>query len=88
MRSVLAGVAAIFFLVNATSFIPLGAGVIENSGQIGGLDGDSGALAVTWAARTLFLGLAVLSLALVEWSTVTRPVIAAIFDTPASGGTR
>jgi hypothetical protein len=70
MRTVFAGLAALFFVINAMSFIPLGAAVIENPGQLGGLDGDPGALAVTWAARTLFWGLALLSAALIEWGRI------------------
>jgi len=85
MRSVFAALATIFFVVNATSFIPLGAGVIENPGQLGGLDGDSGALAVTWAARTLFWGLALLSLALIYWGRIASEIVGAFTRGPSGG---
>ena len=72
MRSLLAGAAAICFLLNAVAFIPLGSVVHLNYGAPGGLDGDPGAVAVTWAARTLFAGLALVSLALLEWDRFAR----------------
>src|SRR5688572_21334304 len=46
------------------------AGLIPNLGQEGGIDGDPGAVAVTWAARTLFGGLALVALALIEWDKI------------------
>jgi hypothetical protein len=76
MRSLLALSAAIFFAYNALDFLP--PGVILNEGALGGIDGEPAAVAVTWAARTLFIGLALLSLAMLEWSWIndlvrTRP---------------
>jgi hypothetical protein len=41
--------AAAWFIYNI-NFIPEGAGVIANSGNPGGLDGDPGAVAITRAA--------------------------------------
>jgi hypothetical protein len=71
MRSVFAVAAAVWFLNSALTFVPQGSGVIPNPGQIGGLDAvDGGAVAVTWAARTLFAGLVPLSLSLVAWEKV------------------
>ena len=70
MRSVLAVFAAAWFLYNALAFIPQGSALILNPAQRGGIDGDPGAVAVTWAARTLFAGLVLLSLAVVEWETI------------------
>jgi hypothetical protein len=71
MRSVFAVAAAVWFLNNALTFVPQGSGVIPNPGQVGGLDAvDGGAVAVTWAARTLFAGLVPLSLSLVAWEKV------------------
>ena len=67
MRSVLAVAATVWFTSNAISFVPQGAGLISNPAQAGGIDGNPGAVAVTWAARTVFIGLALLSFALVEW---------------------
>ena len=66
MRSVLAAFAAVWFLDNALTFIPQGSALILNPAQRGGIDGDPGAVAVTWAARTLFAGLVLLSLAVVN----------------------
>ncbi|HEX7196912.1 MAG TPA: hypothetical protein VF364_08780 [Candidatus Limnocylindria bacterium] len=37
---------------------------------MGGIDGDPGAVAVTWAARTLFVGLALIALAVIEWGKI------------------
>jgi len=73
MRSVLAAFAAAWFLYNALSFIPQGSALILNPAQRGGIDGDPGAVAVTWAARTLFGGLVLLSLAVVEWEKILPP---------------
>ena len=70
MRSLLAVAAAGWFVYNAFTFIPQGAGVLENPGAPGGIDGDPGAVAVTWAARALFVGLALVALALVEWERI------------------
>jgi len=66
IRSALALVAAGWFAMNAAAFLPIPF-VYPNEGQLGGIDGDAGAVAVTWAARTLFAGLAALSLATVDW---------------------
>ncbi len=68
MRSLLAGLAAAYFAIAGLSFMaPL---VVENASTSTGLDGDPAAVAITLAARTLFFGLAILSLALVEWHKV------------------
>jgi hypothetical protein len=71
VRSIFAVIAAGWFAYNALNFLPTPF-VYLNEGQLGGIDGDAGAVAVTWAARTLFGGLAALSLALVEWTTLGR----------------
>jgi len=55
MRSLLAAAAAAWFIYNALAFIPQGAGVVANPGQIGGLD---------------FVGLALVALALIEWDRI------------------
>lgn len=70
MRSVLAAGAAIWFAYNAIAFIPQGPGVIANPAASGGLDGDPAALAVTWAARAIFIGLTLVALAIVEWDRI------------------
>jgi hypothetical protein len=70
MRSVLAAAAAVWFFYNALAFIPQCCVVAPNPGQVGGIDGDPGAVAVTWTARTLFAGLVLLSLAVVDWETI------------------
>ncbi len=70
MRSLFAAGAAAWFVYNALAFIPQGAGVVANPGQIGGLDGDPGSVAITWAARTIFVGLALVALALIEWDRI------------------
>jgi len=70
MRSILATAAAGWFALNALLFIPQGGGVYENSGAAGGIDGDPGGVAVTWAARALFAGLALVALALIEWKEI------------------
>ena len=74
MRSLLAAFAAFWFLDNALTFIPQGSALILNPGQRGGIDGDPGAVALTWAARTLFAGLVFLSLAVVEWDKILAPL--------------
>ncbi len=73
MRSLFAAGAAAWFIYNAVSFIPQGAGVIDNPGNTGGLDGDPGAVAITWAARAIFVGLALVALALIEWGKILGP---------------
>jgi hypothetical protein len=73
VRSGFAAGAAAWFVYNAINFIPQGAGVIVNPGNPGGLDSsDPGAVAITWAARALFVGLALLALALIEWGKILR----------------
>ena len=67
MRSLLAGAAALWFLYHALTFLPVPF-VNLNDGQAGGIDGDPGAVAITWAARTLFAGLVLTSLALIDWA--------------------
>jgi hypothetical protein len=69
-----AAAAAPWFAVNAVSFVPAGGGIVANPGSPGGLDGDAAAVAVVWAARTLFVGLTLVALALVDWGR-----LAAIF---------
>ena len=71
MRSLLAVAAAAWFIVQAVSFLPAPFAYV-NDGQVGGIDGDGGAVAVTWAARALFAGLALIALALVEWGVLYR----------------
>jgi len=58
-RLVLGAIAAAWFGYNAIAFLPTPFAYL-NPGQVGGIDGDPGAVAVTWAARALFAGLAVL----------------------------
>lgn len=70
MRSLFAAAAAAWFIYNAFFFLPTGGGAYYNSGASGGIDGDPGAVAVTWAARGLFAGLALLALALIEWGRI------------------
>ena len=70
-RSALALIATVWFAYNAIAFLPTPFAYL-NEGQLGGIDGDAGAVAVTWAARTLFAGLAVLSLAVVDWEWIAR----------------
>ena len=66
MRTVLAGAAAAWFIWLAATFeAPFGYYV--NDGQAGGLDGDAGAIAVRSAVRMLSVGLALASLALLNW---------------------
>jgi hypothetical protein len=69
VRSLLSGLAAIWFIYNALTFIPP-MGAYLNPGAAGGIDGDPGAVALTWAARQVFIGLALLSLALVDWAWI------------------
>jgi hypothetical protein len=71
VRSLLSGLAAIWFIYNALTFIPP-IGAYLNSGAPGGIDGDAGAVALTWAARQVFVGLALLSLALVDWAWIWK----------------
>jgi hypothetical protein len=73
IRSILALIAAGLFAYNSFSFLPI-VGVYPHDGQLGGIDGDIGAVAVTWAARTLFAGLALLSLAVVDWDWLARSI--------------
>lgn len=78
MRSLLAAAAAVWFTYNAVTFLPAGSVVYANPGAPGGIDGDAGAVAITWAARTIFVGLALVALALIEW-----PKFRDIFSTSA-----
>jgi hypothetical protein len=73
IRSALALVAAAWFGYNAVDFLPIPF-VWLNEGQLGGIDGDAGAVAVTWAARTLFAGLAALSLAMIDWDWLVHTI--------------
>jgi hypothetical protein len=68
MRSVLAAVAAAWFIYNALFFAPDSAGVALPDGPFGVVTGEPGAVAATIGVRMLCVGLAVLSLALVNWS--------------------
>jgi hypothetical protein len=70
IRSLLFVAALGWFAYNAMTFLPLGAYL--NEGATGGIDGDPGAVAVTWAARNLFAGLAILSLAMIDWDVLAR----------------
>jgi hypothetical protein len=70
IRSLLALGAFGWFAFNAMEFLPDGAYL--NDGASGGIDGDPGAVAVTWAARNIFIGLAILSVALIDWDWVAR----------------
>ncbi|MBA3403986.1 MAG: hypothetical protein H0U13_04735 [Gemmatimonadaceae bacterium] len=71
IRSLLSFAAAVWFAYNAAAFLPV-SGAYLNEGASGGIDGDPGAVAVTWAARTLFAGLAVIGLALIDWDWLGR----------------
>ena len=66
MRSLFAGLAAIWFAWNASQFLPAIA-VHLNSAAPGGIDGDRSRVAIANAARALFAGMALVSLALVDW---------------------
>ena len=70
MRSLFSAAAAAWFAYNAFFFLPSGSGAYPNPAAFGGIDGDPGAVAVTWAARGLFAGLALLALALIEWGKI------------------
>ncbi len=83
MRSLFAAAAALWFLYSALFFLPSPFAYV-NPGQVGGIDGDAGAVAVTIAARTLFAGLALLSLALFDWGLFTKPAFAARQDGPSA----
>ena len=72
IRSLLSVGALGWFAYNAATFLPSGAYL--NDGASGGIDGDPGAVAVTWAARTMFVGLAILSLAFIDWDWLGRAV--------------
>ena len=79
IRSLFAFAAAAWFGFNAIWYV--GAGVYENEGASGGIDGEPGTLAVTFAARMLCVGLALASVALVDWDWVTH-VPAALTASP------
>lgn len=70
MRSLSAALAALWFAYQALAFTP--PGVYLNDGASGGIDGEPIGVAITWTARTLFAGLALLSLALIDWAWVIR----------------
>ncbi len=84
MRTLLAGGAAAWFLYNALNFLAPAGGAYLNSGAPGGIDGGAAAVTITWAARTLFAGLAVLSLAFVEWAWLVRIIISSLPTAPES----
>jgi hypothetical protein len=71
IRSVFALIATLWFAYNAIAFLPT-SGAYLNGGALGGIDGDPGAVAVTWAARTLFAGLALLALSMFDWDWLGR----------------
>jgi hypothetical protein len=71
IRSTFALIATLWFAYNAIAFLPT-SGAYLNGGAVGGIDGDPGAVAVTWAARALFAGLAVLALSLLDWDWLAR----------------
>ena len=71
IRSAFALVATVWFAYNAFAFLPT-SGAYLNEGAQGGIDGDPGAVAITWAARTLFAGLAMLALAMFDWDWLGR----------------
>ena len=73
-RLVLGAIAAAWFGYNAIAFLPTPFAYL-NPGQVGGIDGDPGAVAVTWAARALFAGLAVLALAVADLGLIGRMVV-------------
>jgi hypothetical protein len=70
--------AAAFFLFSALTFLAPGAGNVELETDATGrviaseVAGDPAAVAVTGAARMLAAGLAILSLALVDWSALVQ----------------
>jgi hypothetical protein len=72
VRSLLAGAAAVWSIIQATSFLPTPF-VLPNEGQVGGIDGDAGAVAVTWGVRAIFVAIALISLALLEWHILLAP---------------
>ncbi len=69
MRSILALLAATWFVLNAMNFVAPSVQADSSSGQ---LVGEDAAVAITVAARTLFAGLTLLSLAVVEWEKLWR----------------
>lgn len=71
IRSAFALIATVWFAYNAFAFLPT-SGAYLNEGALGGIDGDPGAVAITWAARTLFAGLAILALAMFDWDWLGR----------------
>ena len=79
IRSLLSLAAASWSAYNALNFLPVGAYL--NEGASGGVDGDPGAVAVTWAARNLFVGLTILSLAIIDWDWLGR-VLSSSTDPP------
>lgn len=70
MRTMFALLAAGWFLFHALTFLPFGTYV--NTGAPGGIDGDPGGVAVTWAARAAFAGMTALALALIDWGSLVR----------------
>ena len=66
MRSVLAALAAAWFNYNALFFAPVEANVFLPAGPFGVVSGETEPVAATMA-RMLCVGLAVLSLAFVNW---------------------
>jgi hypothetical protein len=69
--SLLALLRTVDYGYNAIAFLPTPFAYL-NDGQVGGIDGDPGAVAVTWAARALFAGLAVLALAVADLGLIGR----------------
>lgn len=71
LRSLFAFLSAAWFAYNAFEFLPVW-GVQLNDGQAGGIDGEPGAVAVVWGVRAICGGLALLSLAAVDWRGAGR----------------
>ncbi len=71
LRSIFATLAAAWFALQAVTFTA--PGVFDNSGQGGGMDGDPAAVAITWAARAICVGLMFGALALIEWDWKPAP---------------
>lgn len=84
IRTAVVLVAAAWFAYNAFTFLPTPFAYL-NEGQLGGIDGDAGAVAVTWAARALSGGLAVLALAIPDWDKVVRGFVRTEADDASHG---
>jgi hypothetical protein len=71
IRSRFALIATLWFAFNAIALLPT-SGAYLNGRALGGIDGDPAAVAVTWAARALFAGLALLALSMLDWDWLGR----------------